>query len=151
MAVQAIQTGPISIAGIILPAAVTIGDAFSLHVFEKRHLIGTATNASSREATNPWLEFDITVPVTHQVAIENLSGPNPGLIKEIAASDGVPITISGANTGPIFGHEMTPEATTAGAVNVADTPGARTTNVAAMARAISTPVAPPPTATNFNR
>jgi len=74
----------------------------------------------------------------------------PGLINEIAASDGVPITISGANTGPIFGHEMTPEATTAGAVNVADTLGARTTNEAAMARAISTPVAPPPTTTNFN-
>jgi hypothetical protein len=94
-----------------------------MFVFENGHLIGTATNASSGEPTNPWLEFDITAPGTYQVAIENLSGPNPGLIKEIAAGDGVPVTISGANTGSIFGHEMTPGAITAGAVNVADTPG----------------------------
>jgi hypothetical protein len=92
-------------------------------VFENGHLIGTGTNASSGEPTNPWLEFDITAPGTYQVAIENLSGPNPGLIKEIAAGDWVPVTISGANTGSIFGHETTPGAITAGAVNAADTPG----------------------------
>jgi hypothetical protein len=92
-------------------------------VFQNGHLIGTSTNASSGEPTNPWLEFDLTTPGTYQVAIENLSGPNPGLIKEIAAGDGLPVTISGANTGSIFGHAETPGAITAGAVDTADTPG----------------------------
>ena len=56
------------------------------------------------------------------VAIENLSGPNPGLIKEITEGDGLPVTISGANVGSVYGHAMTPGAITAGAVNTADTP-----------------------------
>jgi hypothetical protein len=30
------------------------------------------------------------------------------LIKEITEGDGLPVTISGANTGSIFGHPMTP-------------------------------------------
>src|SRR5208282_5722258 len=46
------------------------------------HLVGTATNASSGEPTNPWVEFDFGKTGTYYVAVENLSGPNPGLIKE---------------------------------------------------------------------
>ena len=85
-------------------------------------LVGTATNASNGEPTNPWVEFDFTKSGTYYVAIENLSGPNPGLIKEITEGDGLPATISGANVGSVYGHAMTPGAITAGAVSTADTP-----------------------------
>ncbi len=85
-------------------------------------LVGTATNASSGEPTNPYVEYDFTHSGTYHVAIENLSGPNPGLIKEITEGDGLPATISGANSGTVVGHAMTPGAITAGAVSTADTP-----------------------------
>ena len=85
-------------------------------------LVGTATNPSSGEPTNPWVEFDFTKSGTYYVAIENLSGPNPGLIKEISEGDGLPVTIGGANAGTVYGHAMTPGAITAGAVDVSDTP-----------------------------
>ena len=85
-------------------------------------LVGTATNASGGESTNPWVEYDFTRSGTYYVAVENLSGPNPGLIKEITEGDGLPATISGANTGTVVGHAMTPGAITAGAVSAADTP-----------------------------
>ena len=85
-------------------------------------LVGTATNASDGEPTNPWVDFDFTKSGTYYVAIENLSGPNPGLIKEITEGDGLPATISGANVGSVYGHAMTPGAITAGAVSTADTP-----------------------------
>jgi hypothetical protein len=85
-------------------------------------LVGTATNASNSEPTNPYAEFDFTKSGTYFVAIENLSGPNPGLIKEITEGDGLPATISGANAGTVVGHSMTPGAISAGAVSAADTP-----------------------------
>ena len=91
-------------------------------VFHNGALVGTATNRTSGEPTNPWVEYDFTASGTYQVAIENLSGPNPGLIKEITWGDGLPATISGANAGTVVGHAMTPGAITAGAVSAADTP-----------------------------
>jgi subtilisin family serine protease len=91
-------------------------------VFHNGALYGTATNVSSGESTNPWADFTFTASGTYQIAIENLSGPNPGLIKEIAEGDGQPVTISDANAGTVYGHAMTPGAITAGAVDTADTP-----------------------------
>jgi len=82
-------------------------------------LVGTATNASSGESSNPWVEYDFTRSGTYHVAIENLSGPDPGLIKEITEGDGLPATISGANVGSVFGHAMTARRDRAGAVSVA--------------------------------
>ena len=90
--------------------------------FSQRDLVGTATNTSSGEPNNPWVEYDFTASGTYQVAIENLSGPNPGLIKEITWGDGLPATISGANVGTVVGHAMTPGAITSGAVNAGNTP-----------------------------
>ncbi len=89
-------------------------------------LVGTVTNASNpdeSEPTNPWVEFDFTRSGTYYVVIENLhTGTNPGLFKEITEGDGLPVTISGANVGSVYGHSMTPGAITAGAVSTADTP-----------------------------
>jgi VCBS repeat-containing protein len=92
-------------------------------VFRNGRLYGTATNRSSGEPTNPWVDFTFTASGTYQIAIVNLSGPNPGLIKEITEGDGLPVTISGANVGTVYGHAMTPGAITVGAVDTADTPG----------------------------
>ena len=89
-------------------------------VFRNGSLVGTATNQS--EPTNPWVGIDLSTSGTYQVAIENLSGPNPGLIKEVIEGDGLPATISGANSGTVVGHAMTPGAISTGAVSVADTP-----------------------------
>lgn len=91
-------------------------------VFRNGSLVGTATNRTSGELTNPWVEYDFATSGTYQVAIENLSGPNPGLIKEITEGDGLPATISGSNAGTVVGHAMTPGAISAGAVSAADTP-----------------------------
>jgi hypothetical protein len=86
-------------------------------------LVGTATNVSSGEPTNPWLEYNFSQSGTYYVAIENLNpNTNPGLIKEIAEGDGVPFTIFGSNLGTVYGHAMTPAAITTGAVSAADTP-----------------------------
>ncbi len=86
-------------------------------------LVGTATNASSGESTNPWVEYDFTKSGTYYIAVENLdTGTNPGLIKEITEGDGLLATISGSSTGTVFGHAMTPGAISTGAVSVADTP-----------------------------
>ena len=91
-------------------------------VFSGGKLVQTATNRSNGEPTNPWDGVDLTGGATYQIAIENLSGPNPGLIKEITEGDGLPVTISGADVGTVYGHAMTPGAITAGAVSAADTP-----------------------------
>ncbi len=91
-------------------------------VFENGRLVGAATNCADGEPTNPWVGIDLPGGATYQIAIENRSGPNPGLIKEITEGDGLPVTISGANAGTVYGHAMTVGAITTGAVSAADTP-----------------------------
>jgi VCBS repeat-containing protein len=91
-------------------------------VFQNGKLVGTATNRTSGEPTNPWVGMNLSATGTYQIAIENLSGPNPGLIKEITEGDGLPATISGANSGTVVGHALTPGVIAAGAVSAADTP-----------------------------
>jgi 20S proteasome alpha/beta subunit len=93
-----------------------------LMIFHNGTLIGTATNISLGEPTNPWTGYQFTASGTYQIAIMNLSGTDPGLIKEIVAGNGLPVTLSGANAGTVFGHAMTPGVITAGAVNTASTP-----------------------------
>ena len=91
-------------------------------VFQNGRLITTATNRSVGEPTNPWTGVDLQGGQTYQIAIENLSGPNPGLIKEIVAGNGLPVSLGGANVGTTFGHAITPGAITVGAVSAATTP-----------------------------
>jgi predicted Fe-Mo cluster-binding NifX family protein len=94
-------------------------------VFLNGSYYGSITNRAYGEATNPWVGFSFTASGTYQIAIENISSlpsSDPTLIKEIVAGDGLPVTISGANSGTVFGHAMTPGVITAGAVSAADTP-----------------------------
>jgi subtilisin family serine protease len=97
-------------------------------VFQNGQYLGRVTNANDGEPTNPWVGVLLQGGTTYQIAIENLSGPDPGLIKEIAAGDGIPIKISvpfsiaGSNVGTVFGHAMSPDAITVGAVSSAETP-----------------------------
>jgi hypothetical protein len=93
-----------------------------IYVFHNGSLIGQATNASVGEPNNPWTGCEFTASGTYQIVIANNSGPDPGLIKEVLAGDGLPVTISGANSGTVVGHALTPGAITAGAVSAADTP-----------------------------
>jgi hypothetical protein len=103
------------------PYGATTSD-LEIFVFHNGILYGEFSNRNAgQELNNPLV--DVQLPSgTYQIAIENLSGPNPGLIKEITEGDGFPATISGANTGTVVGHAMTPGAITAGAVSAADTP-----------------------------
>ena len=92
-------------------------------VFHNGTLIGEYSNRNSgQELNNPLVIVPFSASGTYQIAIENLSGPNPDVIKEITEGDGLPATISGANTGTVVGHAMTPGAISAGAVSAADTP-----------------------------
>jgi hypothetical protein len=96
-----------------------------LLVFHNGSLVGTATNAGDGESTNPWVEYDFSASGTYQVAIVNMSAASTDsglIIKEITEGDGLPATISGANSGTVVGHPLTPGAITAGAVSAADTP-----------------------------
>jgi autotransporter passenger strand-loop-strand repeat protein len=95
--------------------------SLELLVFRNGSLYATATNAAVGEPTNPWTGVELAGGFTYQIAIENLSGANPGLIKEVAAGNGLPVTIAGANVGTIYGHALTPGTITAGAVNAANT------------------------------
>ena len=83
--------------------------------------VGDSSIEGGVQSGNPWISLELSAG-TYQIAIENLSGPNPGLIKEITFGDGIPVTLSGANIGTVYGHAMTPGAITAGAVSAADTP-----------------------------
>jgi Subtilase family len=104
------------------------GDAtadLELDVFRNGVLVASATNQSVGEPNNPWTYVELTSSGTYQIAIDNISttaGTDPTLIKLIAAGDGLPATLSGADVGTVFGHAMTPGAITAGAVSTAATP-----------------------------
>jgi subtilase family serine protease len=92
-------------------------------VFHNGTIYGDYANYDSNngEVNNPWIYVPLPAG-TYQIAIENEAGPNPGLIKEIAEGNGLPVTISDANSGTVFGHSLTPGVITVGAVSTADTP-----------------------------
>jgi hypothetical protein len=90
-------------------------------VFRNGSLYATATNASVGEPGNPWTGVELQAGATYQIAVENLSGPNPRTIKLVPVGNGIPVSIAGANVGTIFGHALTPGAIAAGAVSTANT------------------------------
>jgi hypothetical protein len=93
-------------------------DDIEVHVFSGGQSLGVVTNVTS----NPWIGFSLPGGATYQIAIVNPFGADPGLIKEIVSGNGLPVTVSGANTGTVFGHHMSPDAITVGAVDSANAP-----------------------------
>jgi hypothetical protein len=88
-------------------------------VFFNNSVYTTAT----RVGNDPDIQFSLQSGFTYTIAIQNLSGPDPGQIKEISEDDGFPpITISTANSGTVQGHHMSPYAITVGAVDAANAP-----------------------------
>jgi Subtilase family len=78
---------------------------------------------SPSEQNDPYIRFSLQRGFTYTIAIHNLSGPDPGLIKEVAIGATELVTINGANSGTTQGHEISPYALAVGAVNAANTPG----------------------------
>ncbi len=87
----------------------TPAPAIDLFVYQNGRLITQATNASiGRPNGSPFTGVQFTASGTYQIVISNNFGPDPGLIKEILFGNGLPVSLSGANTGTVFGHSMTP-------------------------------------------
>jgi hypothetical protein len=100
------------------------GDATSdlaMVVFSGGDYLGTFTNEGSG---NPDVQVDFGDGYTYQIAIEDLSGPNPTLVKDLIYNDSEPdaVSLSDANAGTVIGHHASPYAITVGAAAVADTP-----------------------------
>jgi hypothetical protein len=92
----------------------------ALVVFSGGQYLGTFTRGGS---SNPDVQVNLTTGFTYQIAIENLSGPDPTLIKDEIFNDSNPsdVSMSGANAGTVQGHHMSPYAITVGAVDSANT------------------------------
>ncbi len=90
----------------------------SVNVYQNGQYLGHVPNSYQ----NPWIGLHFAVSGTYQIVIADVSGPTPSTIKEILAGNGLPVSISGANIGTVFGHAMTPGVITVGAVDAANTP-----------------------------
>jgi hypothetical protein len=88
-------------------------------VFLNNAVFSTAT----RNGNDPFIQFNLPRGNTYTIAIQNLSGPDPGLIKEVAFEPKAPVTIQGANSGTTQGHVNSPYALAVGAVDSKNTPG----------------------------
>jgi hypothetical protein len=88
-------------------------------VFLNNVVVATVTG----NGRDPYIIFTLPQGKTYTVAIQNLSGPDPGLIREAAVGSSSLVTIQGANAGTVQGHEISPYALAVGAVNAANTPG----------------------------
>jgi subtilisin family serine protease len=80
----------------------------------------TTTNLTSSGVTYSLLTGDLK-PGNYEIAVENLSGPDPGLLKVILGHSqnlmGLSGSIVGENAGTIHGHTMTSGVIVAGAAN----------------------------------
>ena len=88
-------------------------------VFLNNVVVATVTG----NGRDPYILFTLPQGNTYTIAIQNLSGPNPGLIKEAAVSNSRLVTINGANSGTTQGHVNSPYALAVGAVDADNTPG----------------------------
>jgi Subtilase family len=88
-------------------------------VFLNNVVVSTVTG----NGRDPYILFTLPQGNTYTIAIQNLSGPNPGLIKEVAVTNSRLVTINGANSGTTQGHVNSPYALAVGAVDAANTPG----------------------------
>jgi hypothetical protein len=88
-------------------------------VFLNNVVVATVTGNGS----DPYILFTLPQGNTYTIAIQNLSGPDPGLIRESAVSNSRLVTIQGANAGTTQGHVNSPYALAVGAVDAENTPG----------------------------
>jgi Subtilase family len=88
-------------------------------VFLNNNVFKTVTKVGN----DPDIQFSLPRGNTYTIAIQNLSGPDPGLIKEVAFEAKAPVTIQGANSGTTQGHVNSPYAIAVGAVDSKNTPG----------------------------
>jgi hypothetical protein len=89
-------------------------------------LLGTVDRDQSVSTLDPIVGARITTgasPVTLQVAIDDVSGPLPGLLKYVAYANGAPVSIDtfSSPAGTVTGHHMDPSALTVGAASYAQT------------------------------
>lgn len=99
-------------------------------IFNNGTLFATATSTSATgaiqfgaEPDDPEILFTLPAGSTYQIAIENLSGPDPGLIGEMVDNDNFPsATLNVANAGTVLGHNAAPDAITVGAVDAGNAP-----------------------------
>jgi hypothetical protein len=92
------------------PRAVT--SDLEVVVFLNNVVVATVTG----NGRDPYIIFSLPQGNTYTIAIQNLSGPDPGLIKEAAIGSGL-VTINGANSGTTQGHQISPYALAEGAVD----------------------------------
>jgi hypothetical protein len=88
-------------------------------VFLNNAVVATVTG----NGRDPVIIFTLPPGETYTIAIQDLSGPDPGLIKEAAVSNSSLVTIGGANSGTTQGHVNSPYALAVGAVDAENTPG----------------------------
>jgi hypothetical protein len=81
-------------------------------------------NTAGSLSGNADIQVNLNTGFTYQIAIENVSGSNPTLIKDMIYNDSNPsnVSMSGANAGTVIGHHMSTDAITVGAVSAANTP-----------------------------
>jgi hypothetical protein len=104
-----------------------ITSQLALVVFRDGTYVGTYdnTNDDQPEAGNPFVLKYLDAGHRYQIAIEVESGPLPSLVKDEIYNDSDPsaVILNGANAGTVYGHHMSTDAITVGAVNSANTPG----------------------------
>jgi hypothetical protein len=82
----------------------------------------TRHNNIPSQQNDPYIQFPLPRGFTYTIAIQNLSGPNPGLIKEVALGSAGLVTIQGANSGTTQGHQISSYALAEGAVDSKNAP-----------------------------
>ncbi len=105
-------------------------DSWFLSGGQETHLGGPYTRAgnASYDQNDPLIAVpfnnDTSSPVTLQISIINLAGPNPGFLKFEAYDNtgGTSVTINGQNTGTVIAQHESPYAITVGAVDTGNTP-----------------------------
>jgi Subtilase family len=82
----------------------------------------TRHNNIPSQQNDPFIRFLLPRGSTYTIAIQNLAGPDPGLIKEAAIGSAGLVTIQGENSGTTQGHQISPYALAEGAVDSKNTP-----------------------------
>jgi hypothetical protein len=127
--VQSVTIGANSTVNFVLQWDQAYGAAatdMAMRFYAGGSLLGTIDRNQSVSTLDPVVGAQITTgssPVTIQIAIDDVSGPLPGLLKYVAYANGMPVTIDtfSSPAGTVTGHHMDPNALTIGAANYTQT------------------------------